>query len=181
MKARSLLRLALAFVVVAGAAYLYAMPYLAFDQLKTAAEKGDERALSRLVDFSSLRDSIRGEVRAEVQRRMSLDGPASSMGGLSGLVAGGLTARVTNALVSPHAIASMVQGGRPLAARLRSGPVRDGAAAQRAPVAITRGYETPSRFVVRVADQATGTARVSLVMRRSGWAQWRLDAVRFGR
>ena len=75
--------------VAAGAVVLFAVawaaaPVLAAQALIRAAKAGDERKLEQLVDFPSLRESLKSELNAELMARMSRD-PRVADSGLGGL------------------------------------------------------------------------------------------------
>ena len=164
-----------------GAAYVYFSPYVAFARLKSAAQNGDEQAMSALVDFPAVRESVTGEVSGAVEHSLSFGGRARALGGLGGAIAGALSSRVVNTLVTPHGIAALVKGGR----SARDAARDDDAGTSDEPkhessVKLSEGYEGPNTFVVHLGDKASGKERVALVMTRQGIASWRMTGVRLG-
>ena len=57
---------ALIAIVVVICGYLYASPYLAINNIKKAAEAGDTEKLSTYIDYPSVRESLKSQVKASV-------------------------------------------------------------------------------------------------------------------
>jgi hypothetical protein len=176
----------LALVLCLGAAYLYFSPYIAFARLKMAAQKGDEQALSALVDFPAVRESVTGEVSHAVGSKLALGGRARGLGGIAGAFAGALSSHVVNTLVTPQGIAGLVKGARSARDAARDAARGDGDADEGdkpkggSPVSTRQGYEGPNTFVVHLADKESGKERAALVLTRQGLASWRMTGVRLG-
>ncbi|HET6764500.1 MAG TPA: DUF2939 domain-containing protein [Longimicrobiaceae bacterium] len=173
----------LALALCLGAAYLYFSPYIAFARLKSAAQKGDEQALSALVDFPAVRASVTGEVSGAVSSRLSFGGRARGLGNVAGALAGALSSNVVNALVTPQGIAGVVKGARSAREAARGdGDASDDGDKPRhdSPVKTSQGYEGPNTFVVHLAEKESGKERAALVLTRQGLASWRMTGVRFG-
>jgi len=184
-KRRSRLVPFLALALCLGAAYLYFSPYIAFARLKSAAQSGDEQALSALVDFPAVRASVTGEVSGAVSNTFSLGGRARGLGSVAGALAGALSANVVNSLVTPQGIAGLVKGARSARDAARGDDDGDASddgekAPHDSPVATTQGYEGPNTFVVHLAEKKNGKERAALVLTRQGLASWRMTGVRLG-
>ncbi|MDP2116924.1 MAG: DUF2939 domain-containing protein, partial [Brevundimonas sp.] len=84
MKKKSLIiGVAAGAIAVFGIAWA-AAPVLAAQALIRAAKAGDERRIEGLVDFPSLRESLKAELNAELVARMNRD-PRVADSGLGGL------------------------------------------------------------------------------------------------
>jgi hypothetical protein len=169
----------LALALCLGGAYVYFSPYIAFQRLKWAAGSGDEQALSGLVDFPSVRSSLKGEVSGMVNRELSFGGRVHGLGGLGGAIAGALSSRVVDAVVTPRGISALVKGGHTVRDAAKGAAGEDSGGGSPA-VTASQGYEGPNTFVVHLADKASGKERASIVLSRSGVASWRMTGVRFG-
>lgn len=156
-------------------AWLYFTPYMAYDRITEAADRGDVAALNEVVDFPALRTSFKENVKTAVAREISEDSgnPFAAMGGA---LAGMLTSRVIDVAVTPSGISALTKGNDP---RDRDG---DDAATdeRRSNVERDRRYEGMNRFAVRYLDRETGAEQYALIMTREGLG-WKLSGVRFGR
>jgi len=102
--------------VAAGAIVLFgiawaAAPVLAAQALIRAAKAGDERKIEQLVDFPSLRDSLKSELNAELMARMNRDPRMadSGLGGLGMMLAPMILSGAVDAVVTPEVVAQMVR------------------------------------------------------------------------
>lgn len=106
--------LVIAAMVLFGAAY-FASPFLAWRTIRESVRNADEREMARTIDLPSVRGGLKGQLRALFAGRISADprlkdNPYASLG-LKLLPA--LVARMTDAYLTPEAIAVMVSEGRP--------------------------------------------------------------------
>ncbi len=87
-----------------------AAPVLAAQALIRAAKAGDARKIEKLVDFPSLRESLKSELNAELVARMSRDPRVtdSGLGGLGMMLAPMILSGAVDAVVTPEVVAHMV-------------------------------------------------------------------------
>jgi hypothetical protein len=166
----------LALSLCAALAWAYFTPYFALRKLQAAAESGDAKTLSAMVDFAAVRTSLKDEVRTGAARGVTGErrGAFAQISGLvAGSVAGAVADPLVNTLVTPTGVSLLVQGRTPGDRRPAEGR------GWRDDVRIERGYEGPNRFLVRYADAESGEARMALVLTREGLG-WRLTGVRLG-
>ena len=185
-----------AVVVMGGAAWWAAAPLLAFRDLATAAETGDNAKVQALVDFPALRENLKteldGRVTAALQKDRGLgEGP---FGALGALVAPALVNGVVDAAVTPEGVSAILRSGHAPLDDLAVGktalpPPPDTAppapapgdapapAAQSAAKAKLRfAYESFDRFDV-ATPSSRGGAPITWVMERRGPIAWKLTAI----
>ncbi len=157
----------------AAAVWLYFTPHLAVKRLQEAAEAGDREALAELVDFPSVRASVKEEVRSAMAEQIDKQGdnPFARFGAA---LAGMMVDPLVDSFVTPGGIAAAVRGERPSVGK--EGRERAEKAAR--DVEVTRGYEGVDTFVLHFRDKDDGKERMALVMRREGLAEWKLSAIR---
>ena len=101
-------------VVIAGviglAGYWAAAPVLTGQAIIRAAERGDEAALERLVDFPALRESMKGELNDLLVAEMRNDPRVveNGLGGLTTMLAPMFISGAVDTVVTPQGVAAMV-------------------------------------------------------------------------
>lgn len=174
-KRRSGLSSLMLLAVLFAGVWLYFTPYLAMNKLQKAAKAGDAQAMSELVDFPSLRESVKQNVRTAVSNEVG-GRSRGGLGALGGLLAGVLAGPVVDAFVTPDGIAALTEGSRPGS---RHGDAIDSVAHERSKdVKVKRGYESVDLFVIHFIGKSDGKERMALVMHRDGLTHWRLTGVR---
>jgi hypothetical protein len=160
---------------IAAGGWFYMTPYFALQRLQHAAEAGDTNALRDMVDFPSVRQSLKDEARQAVAGELRGRSGSGALGSLGGLFAGAVVDRVVDVAVQPEGIAAMTRGVRP------GGRARGESSERIDPnVDVARGYESMDRYVVAFRDQDSGRQRLALVLERDGLVDWKLAAVRLG-
>lgn len=173
-KRRSGLGPLLLLAVLFAGVWLYYTPYAAMNKLQKAARAGDAQALNELVDFPSLRESVKQNVRSAVNHEVGRR--AGPLGALGGMLAGAITGPVVDAVVTPEGIAALTQGHTP---GRRQATAVDSIARERGrDVKVKRGYESMDLFVVHFVDRNDGGERMALVLHRDGFTNWRLTGIR---
>jgi len=174
-KRRSGLSSLMLLAVLFAGVWLYFTPYLAMNKLQKAARAGDTQAMNELVDFPSLRESVKQNVRTAVANEVG-GRRAGPFGALGGLLAGALAGPVVDAFVTPDGIAALTEGSRPGG---RHGNAIDSVAHERGKdVKVKRGYESVDLFVIHFIGKSDGKEKMALVMHRDGLTHWRLTGVR---
>jgi len=170
--------------VAAGAVALFllawaAAPVLTAQALVRAAKAGDERKLEQMVDFPSLRESLKAELNAELMERMSRDPRVadSGLGGLGMMLAPMILSGAVDAVVTPEVVADMVRTAevpdptRPPAPE-PAGDENDGDDIHQA-----WGYRNLNEFAVTLTDRDQPDDRLALILERRGLFEWKLAAV----
>jgi len=161
--------------VVAGVGFLIwfaATPYLAAKALGAAAERGDARALERLVDFPALRDSMKTEFNERLVGEMRARGEDDPLGGLGALLGPAIISGAVDALVTPQAVALMVKSGETPQAGERPPVADEGPEPKR-----TLGYRDLNTFAIGFQDAERSDRSVTLLMKRDGLFGWKLAAI----
>ncbi|MGZ9115094.1 MAG: DUF2939 domain-containing protein [Brevundimonas sp.] len=155
-----------------------ASPVLAAKALINAAKAGDERKVEQLVDFPSLRDSLKDELNDELIARMQRDPRVveSGLGGLGMMLAPMLLAGAVDTLVTPGVVVDMVttaeapdptRPGDPDPADKRDGN----------DIHQSWGYRSLNEFAVTLTDRDRPDDHLALIMERRGLFEWKLAAV----
>lgn len=169
-----------ALLVLVLAAWL-ASPVLTARAVIQAARDGDEVRLERLVDFSSLRVSLKDELGARLAREMREDPRLSGgLGGLGMLLAPSLVSGAVDALVTPRAVAFMVREARAPEPADVVRPVEAEPDAAREPGRRVRqawAYRDLDTFAVTLWREDRPDDRLALLLERRGLFGWKLAAV----
>jgi hypothetical protein len=169
--------------VVAGAVALFAFawaaaPVIAAQALIRAAKAGDEEKIERLVDFPSLRESLKEELETTLVARMRADPRVteSGLGGLGMMLAPMLVSGAVDVLVTPEVVADMVRTAE------APDPTRpaDPAPTDKADsddIHQSWGYRSLNEFAVTLTDRDRPDDRLALILERRGLFDWKLAAV----
>lgn len=175
MKKLGVAATAAAVVVIAT---VYASPYLAVRQIKTALAERDAVALADKVDFPALRESVKqqmnGAMADSVKAVGGSDNPFAAMGQA---VAGAMLGKMVDAMVTPGGVLAMVNQSA-----LGSGEKSDRLQGDNAPAKArsdySAGYAAWDKFVIRAAQAGDGQGNNgALVLRRHGLWTWKVSAV----
>ena len=168
-------------VLVAG---LYAgSPYWAVRDLQAAAKAGDAEKLERLVDFPSVRESMKSQLNAMMLKSMQSDPEMSDnpFAGLALLMVPAIIDRSVETLVTPDAIGTMLMTGDPkdlpeAAVAPDSQPPLPASSAE--PKArINAGYKDLNTFRVSSTNPNDPAAEVQFILRRHGLFSWRMTRI----
>lgn len=181
-------------LLLAISAYWYWSPFLAVRQLQTAAQNGDAETFNDHVDYSKLRESLKGQFSALVAEKMGAPQDASNpFAALSSLIGLGLVNQMVDALVRPEMVMSAMKNGqlrRPAAVAQTGGPAP--MPSSTTPSSSSAGPGEKARWVIdrRGANKMTAYAvdperpdvpnseRLGLVFERSGFVDWKLTDLR---
>jgi hypothetical protein len=165
------------------AAYWFWSPAIAMRSMQKAVIAGDADAFNSHVDYPRVRDSIKRQLSTLIASKMGDTGLASSFGNALGLA---LSGTVVDAMVRPATLMAAMQLGKlstPLASANGQGSNAGTSVSAKSadelpgnPNVKTR-REGLNRFVVMVTPQSS-TRALTLVLERSGFADWKLTEVR---
>jgi hypothetical protein len=160
-------------LVVAGvAAYWYWSPYLAVRELRSAAMAADAGRFNEHVDFPSLRESLKGQFSERIGR----EGAGNAFGGMLAQV---LADKMIDAAVRPETVMFAMREGK---FRIEPSARQDGEAAQSEHNKVhwsteRQGFDTVL-FHAEGEGGNSGNGKMALVMRREGFAHWKLTDIR---
>lgn len=156
-----------------------AAPVLAAQALIRAAKAGDEDKIERLVDFPSLRESLKSELNAELMARMSRDPRVadSGLGGLGMMLAPMILSGAVDAVVTPEVVAQMVRTAEAPDPTRRPAPEPAGDEADGDDIHQSWGYRSLNEFAVTLTDRDQPDDRLALILERRGLFDWKLAAV----
>jgi hypothetical protein len=156
--------------VAVGALALFAIvwaaaPVLAAQALIRAAKAGDERKIEKLVDFPSLRESLKSELNAEL------------LGGLGMMLAPMILSGAVDAVVTPQVVARMVRTAEAPDPTRRPAPEPAGDERDGDDIHQAWGYRSLNAFAVTLTDRDQPDDRLALILERRGLFDWKLAAV----
>jgi hypothetical protein len=191
-----------------GIAWFYAAPYITFYQLKDAAKRKDTEALSELVNFPTVKESIKETWRAGLAQHATKD-KEGGFGAALGLLFGGfMIDSMVDLVISPSGLQALSRGQRPDFKNTKAPfgqPPTSGRSSTTAPSSeepssdeleqgtsfledvvngiqgktdMALGYDGLSKFSARWPDKATGQDAVVLILRRENVLWWRLTDIR---
>lgn len=144
---------------------LYALPYLTVWRLREAAAMGDEEAIARHVNLEQLRSNVEGALSAALTQQEGTGGLAGAFGRQ---LATTLVRNVTDVVVTPEGIGSLMRGEVPMLPTASNGA---------ATLSVQEmGYEDASTFVVSLSSEPSAKS-IALVLQRDGLT-WKLSDVR---
>ena len=93
-------------VIVAG--YLYASPYLALNGIKNAAQARDAEKLSSYIDFPSVKQGVKEQVKAKFAAEMMAGDNKDGFEALGSMFAATMTDTLVDGLITPDGMAAMM-------------------------------------------------------------------------
>jgi hypothetical protein len=164
--------------VVVVAAWYYATPQWAVRGLESAIQARDAAALDERVDFSRLRENLKGQLSARMVGETAPALKANPLGALAAGFASILVGGVVESLVTPDGLAALAAGNQ-LLLDSPDGPWTDpdGRPTHSADHPFDNSrlrLDSPNRFSVWVPNNGGGETR--FVFARSGLS-WRLTSI----
>ncbi len=157
------------------AIYVVAAPYITVHQMKSAAESHDGEALSELVEFSSVRQSLKDQMNAMFAKKMAesdemKNNPFAVFGAV---LAGMMVDKMVDAYVTPAGITQLMAGEKPQP-QAAQGEEASSSTARKPLSEASMSYESLDKFVVRVKGNDGGEEK--FVLRRRGLC-WKLTDI----
>jgi hypothetical protein len=161
--------------------WFYYTPYLAAKNMRAAAEAKDSVALSRYINFPSVRESLKASFNAKMLSEIGKKQDANPFAGLGAAFAMALVGPMVDAMVTPEGLAVMMKGEKPAldASKPMAVSAKAPSSASSEPdTETTMRYETFDQFVVTIKRKGTTDDPVGLVFQRDGLISWKLSAIR---
>ena len=177
-------------LVIAGiAAYWYWSPYVVVHQMRTAAIDADADSFNEHVDYPQLRDSLKGQLSARISGDLAsrsgsgnpIEQAGSALGSMLGLA---LVDRMVDAVVRPEMVMRAMEHGRFQLQNDRQREADNTNADAQAPAKQKTSWHVERKGVDKVfihVDSGDATSKKSdtaFVMRRDGFANWKLTEIR---
>ncbi len=156
--------------------YVGSGPYRAMRAIRIAVQAQDAAALSRQVDFPSVRASLKAQLSDRLVRKAGPGLQSSVFAALGLRLADSLISPAVDTMVTPLGLGAIMEGRREWAHASSGFAPPDPSAQPDDPLrGVVYRYESPSRFTATIRD-VQGKATV-FVVTRSG-LDWRLSDIR---
>ncbi len=164
-------------LLVIFAIYLYASPYLVLNSIKNAAEQGDADKLSGYIDFPSVKQSMKDQVKAAMVEELAASDEQDGFEALGTMLAAAMIDPIIDGVVTPDGVALMLQGQK-LDFDLRSNTPEDKPEAKNEDIDYKAGYLSFNRFKVEIIDADDADESLDVIMHRDGLS-WKVTRIAF--
>jgi nitrogen fixation-related uncharacterized protein len=168
--------IAVAVVLVVAGLYL-ASPFWAVQSLRNAARDQDRDKLEQLVDFPSVRESMKAQMKAKMLKSFQEDPEmqGNPFAGLAMAMAPMMIDGMIDSFVTPEAMTAIMEKGKP-------GPFAEEPAATPTTatedVEVEQAYSDLNTFNVSIKDKAdAASGSTALVFKRTGLFGWQLKRI----
>lgn len=167
----------LAGLLVIFAIYLYASPYIALYNIKNAAEQKDADKLSGYIDFPSVKQSIKDQVKAAMVEKLAASDEQDGFEALGTMLAAAMIDPIVDGVVTPDGVALMLQG-QELDFGLDDKTTKDEPKVKDTDIDYKAGYLSFNRFKVQIIDADDTDESLDVIMHRDGLS-WKVTRISF--
>lgn len=167
----------LAGLLVIFAIYLYASPYIALYNIKNAAEQKDVDKLSGYIDFPSVKQSIKDQVKAAMVEDIAASEKQDGFEALGTMLAAAMIDPIIDGVVTPDGVALMLQGQK-LDFDLSNDTSEDKTKTKNEDIDYKAGYLSFNRFKVQIIDADDPDESLDVIMHRDGLS-WKVTRISF--
>lgn len=167
----------LAGLLVIFAIYLYASPYIALYNIKNAVEQKDADKLSGYIDFPSVKQSIKDQVKAAMVEELTVNDEQDGFEALGTMLAAAMIDPLVDGLVTPDGVALMFQGQK-LDFDSSNDSSEDKAKINNEDIDYKAGYLSFNRFKVQIIDADNSDESLDVIMHRDGLS-WKVTRISF--
>ncbi|MGP9493581.1 DUF2939 domain-containing protein [Psychrobacter sp. AOP7-B1-24] len=167
----------LAGLLVIFAIYLYASPYIALYNIKNAAEQKDADKLSGYIDFPSVKQSIKNQVKAAMVEDIAASDEQDGFEALGTMLAAAMIDPIVDGVVTPDGVALMLQG-QELDFDLDKKKTKDEPKIRDTDIDYQAGYLSFDRFKVQIIDPDDADKSLDVIMHRDGLS-WKVTRIAF--
>ena len=164
-------------LLVIFAIYLYASPYLVLNSIKNAAQQGDADKLSGYIDFPSVKQSMKDQVKAAMVEELAASDEQDGFEALGTMLAAAMIDPLIDGLVTPDGVALMLQGQK-LDFDLNNDKPEDKPKAKNEDIDYKAGYLSFNRFKVQIIDADDPNESLDVIMHRD-WLSWKVTRINF--
>lgn len=159
------------------AIYLYASPYLVLNNIKNAAQQGDADKLSGYIDFPSVKQSMKDQVKAAMVEEIAASDEQDGFEALGTMLAAAMIDPLIDGLVTPDGVALMLQGQK-LDFDLNNDKPEDKPEVKNEDIDYKAGYLSFNRFKVQIIDADDPNESLDVIMHRD-WLSWKVTRINF--
>ena len=156
------------------AAWYFASPYVALQQMKSAAESGDAAALSEHIDFPALKEDLKASLSAKMMSEAAKAPTDEPFAAAGSMLAMAMVGPMIDAMITPQAVAMMMEGKRPTP----GGASNQTSTPQRKPD-VSASYKGLNTFAVTVSEPEDQSSSFKLIFKRHGLFTWKLTSAEF--
>ena len=170
--------------LIGGGAYLGATPYISINQFREALEQRDLPAIERHVDFPSVRESLKEQLKAKLVEEIAKQSEGESwvnlgLGALGYAIAEPMIDAAVNAYVSPAGLKALMAGSQPdmpsgLQASAPENPADSGGSAASD---VQLSYKSLNLFVISARDKSPTNQTIKFNFERHNLVDWRLTSI----
>ena len=164
-------------LLVIFAIYLYVSPYLVLNNIKNAAEQGDADKLSGYIDFPSVKQSMKDQVKAAMVKELASSKEQDGFEALGTMLGAAMIDPLIDGLVTPDGVALMLQGQK-LDFDLNNDTPEDKPKAKNEDIDYKARYLSFNRFKVQVIDADDPNESIDVIMHRD-WLSWKVTRINF--
>lgn len=164
-------------LLVIFAIYLYASPYLVLNSIKNAAQQGDADKLSGYIDFPSVKQSMKDQVKAAMVEELAASDEQDGFEALGTMLAAAMIDPLIDGLVTPDGVALMLQGQK-LDFDLNNDKPEDKLEVKNEDIDYKAGYLSFNRFKVQIIDADDPNESLDVIMHRD-WLSWKVTRINF--
>ena len=164
-------------LLVIFAIYLYASPYLVLNNIKNAAEQGDADKLSGYIDFPSVKQSMKDQVKTVMVKELTSSKEQDGFEALGTMLGAAMIDPLIDGLVTPDGVALMLQGQK-LDFDLNNDTPEDKPKGKNEDIDYKAGYLSFNRFKVQIIDADNSDESIDVIMHRD-WLSWKVTRINF--
>ena len=164
-------------LLVIFAIYLYASPYLVLNNIKNAAEQGDADKLSGYIDFPSVKQSMKDQVKAVMVKELASSKEQDGFEALGTMLGAAMVDPLIDGLVTPDGVALMLQGQK-LDFDLNNDTPEDKPKSKNEDIDYKAAYLSFNRFKVQIIDADDPNESIDVIMHRD-WLSWKVTRINF--
>ncbi|HRM31736.1 MAG TPA: DUF2939 domain-containing protein [Acinetobacter johnsonii] len=165
---------ALIAIIVVICGYLYASPYLAINNIKKAAEAGDTEKLSTYIDYPSVRESFKSQVKAKMAKEL-MNQDNDGFAALGAMLASTMVDKMIDGIVTPQGMTLMLKGKDLRDAQQDSQDTQTAETQEQTKPKYEAGYTSMNDFEVVIKDQDQ-SKEVKVLMVRDGLS-WKIHKI----
>ena len=164
-------------LLVIFAIYLYASPYLVLNNIKNAAKQGDADKLSGYIDFPSVKQSMKDQVKTAMVKELASSKEQDGFEALGTMLGAAMIDPLIDGLVTPDGVALMLQGQK-LDFDLNNDTPEDKPKSKNEDIDYKAGYLSFNRFKVQVIGADDPNESIDVIMHRD-WLSWKVTSINF--